>query len=316
MMGLGPDAILLLASFALDLVVGDPVYRWHPIRLMGRTISHFERWLRRTGRDGRAGGCALVATLGVLWTAAVSVLVAALYALHPTLGMSFHALALYSLLALGDLIKHGDAVDEAGSRLDAARRTVGRLVGRDTDRMDEAACRRAAIESLAENLTDGFTSPLVWYVAAGLPGVVLFKLVSTVDSMIGHKTDRYLRLGWFGARSDDVLNYVPARLTWLLIALTAAVLPGTSGLKALRIGWKQHAVVPGPNPGWSEAAMAGAIRRRLCGPIWLGDDVVTDRWLGDPADPQAGSSADYRRARQTVMVASLLAALLAAGLLS
>ncbi len=207
-------------------------------------------------------------------------------------------------------------MDVAGSRLDAARSAVGRLVGRDTDRMDEAACRRAAIESLAENLTDGLTSPLVWYVAAGLPGVVLFKLVSTVDSMIGHKTDRYLRLGWFGARSDDVLNYVPARLTWLLIALTAAVLPGTSGLKALRIGWKQHAVVPGPNPGWSEAAMAGAIRRRLCGPIRLGDDVVTDRWLGDPADPQARSSADYRRARQTVMVASLLAALLAAGLLS
>ena len=315
-MGLGPDAILLLASFALDLVVGDPVYRWHPIRLMGRTISGFERWLRRTGADGRAGGCGLVAVLGVSWTAAVALLVAALYALHPTLGMSAHALALYSLLALGDLIKHGDAVDEAGSRLDAARRSVGRLVGRDTDRMDEAACRRAAIESLAENLADGFTSPLVWYVVAGLPGVVLFKLVSTVDSMIGHKTDRYLRLGWFGARSDDVLNYIPARLTWLLISLTAAVLPGTSGSKALRVGWEQHAVVPGPNPGWSEAAMAGAIRRRLCGPIWLGNAVVADRWLGDPADPQAGSSVDYRCARQIVMVASLLAVLLASGLLS
>ena len=92
------------------------------------------------------------------------------------------------------------------------------LVGRDTDRMDAGACRRAAVESLSENLTDGFVSPVFWYVLAGIPGLVLFKVVSTMDSMVGYKTPRYLRFGWCGARLDDVMNFVPARLTWLVIA--------------------------------------------------------------------------------------------------
>src|SRR5262249_43439768 len=150
------------------------------------------------------------------------------------------------------------------------------LVGRDTDRLDDAACRRATVESLSESITDGFVSPICWYVVAGLPGLVLFKVVSTMDSMVGYKTPRYLRFGWCGARLDDVMNYVPARLTYVLVAIAAAIVPACSIRKALRVGWTQHALLPSPNSGWSEAAVAGAIQRRLVGPIWRDGVLVTD----------------------------------------
>lgn len=307
-----PDGGLLLAAVALDFVLGDPVYRWHPVRLMGGSIASGERWLRAFGADGHAGGCALVALLACLWVGGVWALHDALEAMHPVAGMVFHLISLYSFLALGDLLKHGDAVDSASEDLRAVRRSAGKLVGRDTDRMDAGACRRAAIESLAENLVDGFIAPVFWYAISGLPGLVLFKLVSTMDSMVGYKSDRYLRFGWCGARSDDLLNFVPARLAWVLIALAALLTPGGSGAKACRFGWRHHAVVPGPNPGWSEAAMAGAIQRRLAGPMWLQGVLVTDTWLGDPADAAASASADYRRARRIALLAASMAVVIAA----
>ena len=225
-----------------------------------------------------------------------------------------HLFFLYSMLALGDLLRHVWAVEHALEHggLRDGREAIARLVGRDTDRMDAGACRRAAVESLSESLTDGFTSPLFWYVLLGLPGVVLFKVVSTMDSMVGYKTPRYLRFGWCGARADDVMNYVPARITWLLIALTAATIHGFSMLKALRIGWTQHAILPGPNSGWSEAATAGALQRRIVGPIWLNGEMKTDVWIGDPADPPVETRLDLMRAMLLVTVTALGATLLAA----
>jgi adenosylcobinamide-phosphate synthase len=177
--------------------------------------------------------------------------------------------------------------------------------------MDLAACRRAAIESLSENLTDGFVSPIFWYAIAGLPGIVLFKVVSTMDSMVGYKTPLYLRFGWCGARLDDVMNWLPARINWLLLGLCAALLPGYSGSKALRIGWRQHALMPGPNSGWSEATTAGAIQRRLVGQIFKRGQLVTDLWLGDPNDPPAGDDSDVRRTSVLMTITGLCATALA-----
>jgi adenosylcobinamide-phosphate synthase len=171
--------------------------------------------------------------------------------------------------------------------------------------MDAAACRRAAIESLSENLTDGFTSPLAWYAIGGLPGLVIFKVVSTMDSMVGYKTPRYLRFGWCGARLDDVMNYPTARATWLLIAGMAAILPSCSGLKAFRVGLRQHAILLGPNSGWSEAATAGGIQRRLVGPIWMKGQLVTDVWIGDPRDPPVQTRADVVRGLLLVTASGL-----------
>ena len=225
----------------------------------------------------------------------------------------------YSCLALRDLLKHSWAVERAARAgdLSGARVAIARLVGRDTNRMDIAACRRAAIESLSENLTDGFTSAIAWYVVGGLPGLVLFKVVSTMDSMVGNKTPRYLRFGWCGARLDDVMNFIPARLTWFLISVVAAFVPGCSAAKALRVGCRQHAILPGPNSGWSEAAMAGGIQRKLIGPIWNGGTLVTDVWVGDVGDPPAGEDeSDVWRASVLLCATGLVFAAVAAGIVA
>jgi len=314
---LAPSALALAVAVGLDLILGDPVYAWHPIRLVGATLSAFERALRAVGADGYVGGVVLFACLAVVWVVGLSGLVVVSARLHPWAGWAVHVFLLYSLIALGDLLHHVRRIEAgvAADDLPRARAAVSALVGRDTDRMDGAACRRAAVESLSENLVDGFTSPLVWYLVGGLPGIVLFKVVSTMDSMVGFKTPRYLRFGWCGARLDDVMNYVPARLTWVLIGIVAGGVPGGSARKAWRIGLGQHATLPGPNSGWSEAATAGAVQRRLVGPIWNGGRLVTDVWIGDPADPPLATAGDLRCAVRLVTVTGLAAAVVTCALL-
>jgi adenosylcobinamide-phosphate synthase len=310
---LAPNATALAAAVAIDLAIGDPVYAAHPVRLIGRTLQAIESALRRLGADGYVGGVLLFAALTTVWVAGVSLGLDGIHARWSIAAWSVHLFLLYSFLALGDLLHHGWRIERALRRgdIEAARTAVSQLVGRDTDRMDDGACRRAAIESLSENLTDGFISPLCWYFVAGIPGVALFKVVSTMDSMVGYKTPRYLRFGWCGARLDDAMNFVPARLTFGLLAITAAVIPGYSGRKAVRVGWAQHTILPGPNSGWSEATTAGAISRKLVGPIWIHGQPVTDIWLGDPADRPLATDRDYRRASLLIGINGIAAALIA-----
>jgi adenosylcobinamide-phosphate synthase len=304
---LRPQPTILLVAVVVDLLIGDPVYPFHPIRLIGKLLTALESVLRDAGADGYAGGIALFVLLAAASLAGVTAIVGGAAALSPTAAWVAHAFFTYSFLALGDLARHVWRVEQAlsGDNLDAARERIKALVGRDVDRMDAAACRRAAIESLSENLTDGFTSPLAWYAIGGLPGLVIFKVVSTMDSMVGYKTPRYLRFGWCGARLDDVMNYPTARATWLLIAGMAAILPSCSGLKAFRVGLRQHAILLGPNSGWSEAATAGGIQRRLVGPIWMKGQLVTDVWIGDPRDPPVQTRADVVRGLLLVTASGL-----------
>jgi adenosylcobinamide-phosphate synthase len=313
---LAPDALTLIVAVAADLAVGDPVYAAHPVRLVGAALTSLENRLRRSSLDGYAGGIVLFvglagASVGLvavtaIWTSAIS-----------ALGWLVCVFLVYSLLALGDLLRHVRKVELAigASDLHGARRAVSALVGRDTERMDAAACRRAAVESLSENLTDGFVSPILWYTAAGLPGLVLFKVVSTMDSMVGYKTPKYLCFGWCGARLDDLMNYLPARLTWLVMTAIAAALPQYSGRKAWRVGLAQHRLLPGPNAGWSESAMAGALRRRLVGPIWVEARLVTDLWIGEPCDPPLESAADVRKAVFLGLMTGIVVAMLSAVLM-
>ena len=310
---LRPNALLLAGAVALDLLIGDPVYLAHPIRLMGNTLTWLENGLRKLGADGYGGGIALFLLLSIIWVGGSGAILFGLQRWNDVAAFVFHLFLAYSCLALHDLLRHAWVVESAARSgdLEGARTAIARLVGRDTDRMDIAACRRAAIESLSENLTDGFVSPLAWYVVLGLPGIVLFKVVSTMDSMVGYKTPRYLKFGWCGARLDDLMNFIPARLTWLLLSLSSLVIPGCSARKALRVGWRQHATLPGPNSGWSEAATAGGIQRRLIGPIWAKGMLVTELWLGDSSDPPAGDDSDVPRAEFLVGATGLLAAALA-----
>lgn len=315
---LAPEPTALVVAVAIDLVVGDPVYPAHPVRLIGRTLQWLEGRLRAVGYEGYGGGILLFVLLAGLWLPTFAAIVALALAISTTAAWFVHVILVYTLLALGDLLHHVRRIESAVRRdsIESARQAVSALVGRDTDRMDGSACRRAAVESLSENLTDGFVSPVFWYVIAGLPGLVLFKIVSTMDSMVGYKTPQYLRFGWCGARLDDVMNYLPSRLTWLLIACVASVSPGLSGRKAWRIGLEQHAVLLGPNSGWSEAATAGALERRIVGPIWLKGVQVTDVWIGDPVDPPLSTGVDVFRAMAlTVSTAVLVVSLAAATLL-
>ena len=146
-------------------------------------------------------------------------------------------------------------------------------------------------------------SAIFWYVLLGLPGLLVFKVASTMDSMVGYKSTRYFYFGWFGARLDDLMNYIPARLTWLLLGCFA--IP-----KGWRVGFTQHAILPGPNPGWSEATMAGVLGKRLIGPIWKDGNLVTETWLGDPQDPEAGSAADVSSAIRIIVTAAVVTVLI------
>lgn len=295
---LGPSALALGVSVLADLALGDPVYAWHPVRLVGMLLTRMEDRLRAAGLDGYGGGICLFVGLGTASLVAATAAIAGAAVVSTTLSWMVHAFLLYSLLALGDLLHHVWRIETAMREddLPAARAGVSALVGRDTERLDAAGCRRAAVESLSENLTDGFVSPVFWYLLGGLPGLVLFKVVSTMDSMVGYKTPRYLQFGWCGARLDDLMNYLPARLTWLVIAAIASGLPSYSGRKAWGVGWRQHALLLGPNSGWSEAAFAGALQRRIVGPIWRDGVKVTDLWIGHADDPPLATGSDVVRA--------------------
>lgn len=303
-------------GLALDALVGDPIFAAHPIRLLGRLLTFYERGLFRLGANGYAGGIALLLLLAGTVLPLTAAFLAAAHALHPYVFDAAAGLVCWACLALRDLIAHGERIAAAVARGDlaAARHHVGMLVGRDTDKMDLAACGRGAVESMAENLVDGVLAPLAFLLCFGPLAGVLFKIVSTMDSMVGYKSERYLRFGWCGARSDDVANFVPALWSWLLLSGLASVLPGYDGRAAWRIGRAQHALVPGPNSGWPECTIAGALRRRLIGPLFKHGVQVCDVWLGEAADPPGADARDIRRTYVLLILSTLVTFALLGGI--
>ncbi len=303
-------------GLGLDALIGDPVFAAHPIRLLGRLLAFYERVLFRLGANGYTGGIVLLLLLAGTVLPLCLALLAAAHALHPWAFDAAAGLIAWACLALRDLIAHGERIARAVARgdLPAARHAVSMLVGRDTDKMDLAACGRGAVESMAENLVDGVLSPLACLLLFGPLAAVLYKIVSTMDSMVGYKSDRYLRFGWCGARTDDVANYLPARWSWLLLSGLAAVIPGYSGRKAWSCGLAQHALVPGPNSGWPECTIAGALGRRLIGPLFKNGVQVCDLWLGDPADAPGADPRDIRRTYALLILSTLVTYTALAGL--
>ena len=291
---------IAFAAFILDLLIGDPPYRYHPIRIMGLCITHVEEGLRKRGWDGKAGGTILVLLMGAIVLSGYFFLNALFSRIHPWLSLSFNLYLCYSCLALGDLLNHIKPVVHAlqTADLSLARKSVGLLVGRDVQVLDEQALGRAAVETMAENFIDGFFSPLFWYFAGGLSvffsgipiGIhpihtaislmLLFKTASTLDSMVGYKNRRYFYFGWAGAKLDDLMNFFPARLSVLFLFLGAwpTRLHPMNGIK---IAFRDRLKHDSPNAAHAESFVAGALDIRLGGPTKYPDGIKNKPWLGD-----------------------------------
>lgn len=267
---------LLLFGMALDAMIGEPKALWskvpHPAVLMGRAVTALEARYNTGDNRERGGRIAL----GILVIGAG--LIGLVLALLPG-GPLWQALGAAILLSQRSLVEHVRSVANAfPAGLDAARAEVGKIVGRDVSALDESGVASAAIESGAENFSDGVVAPALWFLLLGLPGMLIYKAVNTADSMIGHRTERHEAFGRATAKLDDLLNFVPARLSALFIAL-AAVKP-----QALLVAVREAKGHASPNAGWPEAAMAAALGLRLGGPRRYAGDEVDGVWLNAGAE--------------------------------
>jgi adenosylcobinamide-phosphate synthase len=301
--GLAAPATLCLAALValvLDAVFGEPVWLYrrvpHPVAWLGARIAAADEFWNRdelspASRFRRGLALTLSVTLGGL---AVGLGLGLLFWWIPG-GWILEAVVAATLLAGRDLYDHVAAVARGLARsLPEGRAAVAHIVGRDPDALDEGGVARAALESLAENFSDGLVAPLFWYLLLGLPGLVAYKAINTLDSMLGHHTPHYQAFGRTAARLDDAVNFVPARIAGGLIVLAALALPkahaGRAGRTMLRDAPKHRS----PNAGWQEAALAGALDFALAGPRVYPDETVDDPWMGDgrsdlnPKDIRAG----------------------------
>lgn len=294
----------------------------HPVTWIGRLIGALDRALNREASSfvtRKAMGVLALALLLAATIAPALLLQSFCLAFWP-LGLIPLALVASTLIAQRSLYEHVARVAEGLERegLEGGRKAVSMIVGRNPNTLDEAGVARAAIESLAENFSDGITAPAFWLGAGGLPGIAAYKAINTADSMIGHRTPRHLAFGWAAARLDDLVNLPASRLTALLLIVAAALdrtVDAGGAWRALRRDAGKHR---SPNAGWPEAAMAGALGLRLAGPRVYGDTRIDDHWMGDGrADANA---ADIRRAlalyrRACGLLWGLAAGLTAAALL-
>ncbi len=289
-----------MAACLIEAAVGypAPLYRAieHPVTWMGAWLAFLEARLNRPAASfalGRAAGVLVLA----LYLAPVAALACVAVWIAPRGLLGFAALAVIaaSLPAQRSLDEHARAVALALERdgLAAGREAVSRIVGRNVATLDEAGVARAALESLAENFSDGIVAPLFWLALGGLPGGAIYKAINTADSMIGHRNDRYLAFGWAAARLDDLVNLPASRLAALWLLIAATLTPGArpaEGWRAIRRDAPSHR---SPNAGWPEAAMAGALGLKLAGPRVYGETRVDDAYMG--AGRAAATAADIRR---------------------
>jgi adenosylcobinamide-phosphate synthase len=312
--------LILLGALALDLVVGDMRGLFkripHPVVLIGKLVAALEARLNRAARSEttrRARGAltvivvvALAAgvgwlilrfTRGMVWGWAIELVIAAI------------------LLAQRSLYDHVARVWTAleGGNLAQGREAVSHIVGRDPASLDEHGVARGGIESLAENFSDGVVAPAFWYILLGLPGMLAYKAINTLDSMIGHRSPRYLAFGAAAARLDTAVNFIPARLAGLIFTLAAIITPAANPAAALRVMWRDARKHKSVNAGWPEGAVAGALGLALAGPRRYGAETVNDPWIGDGR--ARATALDMRRALYLYVVAGLIHAALIGGLL-
>ncbi|MEO0400696.1 MAG: adenosylcobinamide-phosphate synthase CbiB [Pseudomonadota bacterium] len=309
-LGIGFAPGLMLSAWVIEAAFGWPAWIYarirHPVVWIGYLISACERLSNRKNWPTPARyGAGVFSTLMVIAVTMSAAMLLSAYLPNNAIGFAITAAIASSFLASRSLYVHVAAVAHplANDDLDAARTAVTHIVGRDPAALDAAGVARAGLESLAENASDGVVAPLFWGVLFGLPGLAAYKAINTLDSMIGHRNEQFAAFGGFAARLDDLVNFVPARLTGLLIAL--ASLSASPYTIMLRDADRHRS----PNAGWPEAAMAGALGVRLSGPRSYGARITRESWLNKGApDPNAADMANGLKTyvKAMMLVASLL----------
>lgn len=303
--------LALAAGFVLDLIFGDPRWMYHPVCLIGNLISSLERKIRRVfpkSKGGELAGGVLEAVLVCLLCVGVPLVVLMVaYGIFPWLGFALETYWCYQLLATKSLREESIKVYERlkNGTLEEARHAVSMIVGRDTKELSEEGVTKAAVETVAENTSDGIIAPLFFMAIGGVPLMFLYKGINTMDSMLGYKNDKYLYFGRCAARLDDVVNFIPARISgWLMVAATALVGMDTkNAAKIYRRDRRNHA---SPNSAQTEAAMAGALDIQLAGNAYYFGKLYEKPTIGDAIRPVEAE--DIRRANRLLYATAALGA--------
>ena len=301
--------IALAAGFLLDLIFGDPRWLYHPVCLIGNLISVLEKGIRKIFPKTNAGELAggFVETLVVcLFSFGVpGIVLYLLYGYFPAAGVLLETFWCYQLLATRSLKDESMKVYDRlkNGTLDEARYAVSMIVGRDTRELTETGVTKAAVETVAENASDGVIAPMLYMAIGGVPLMFLYKGINTMDSMLGYKNDKYLYFGRIAAKLDDVANYIPARISgWLMVAGT--VFTGMDTKNAAKIYKRDRRNHASPNSAQTEAAMAGALEVQLAGNAYYFGKLYEKPTIGDPIRPVEPE--DIKRANRLMYAASIL----------
>jgi adenosylcobinamide-phosphate synthase len=274
--------LVILLAFILDLILGDPLWMPHPVRWMGKGIGKIENLLRKTAIPLKLSGILLVICMAGFTFMLSLLILKIVYTINYYFGLMISVLIIYTAIAPRSLydesmniyrmLKEGD--------LRSARKELSMIVGRDTDKLDEKGVIRAVVETVAENIVDAIISPLFYALIGGAPLAITYRAINTMDSMVGYKNERYKDFGWAAARLDDAVNYIPARISAILIPLSALIC-GKDCLRSLKITLRDGKKNPSPNSGIPEAAVAGALGIRLGGVNYYGGIPSHKPFIGD-----------------------------------
>ena len=306
----------VLGGFILDLLAGDPHWLYHPVRLVGKLIEITEKALRalfpKTEKGEKGAGILFALVVMGVTTAAVYGLCALADRIHPTAALIVRTLLCYWLFAVRSLRDESMKVHAQLVREDlpAARKAVSMIVGRDTASLTQAGVAKAAVETVAENTSDGIIAPMLYMVIGGPVLGWLYKSINTMDSMVGYKNDRYLFFGRFAAKLDDVVNFIPARLSALFM-IASCPLAGLDARQAFRIFRRDRYNHASPNSAQTEAVMAGALHVQLAGDAWYFGKLYKKKAIGD--DDRPIEAEDIKRANRLLYACSVLSLLLMTG---
>lgn len=274
-------AVILPAAFVLDLICGDPHSFPHPVRWMGRAIAALEPRFKKMSSNLVLAGAAYAVTLITGTWLLTYLIIAAAAAVHPWLGYGIEIILIYFCIAARSLQDAALKIRESlvQNRVDEARQQVAMVVGRDVAHYNAEGIARAVVETVAENLVDGVTAPLFFAALGGAPLAMAYKMINTLDSMVGYKNESYIKFGKAAARIDDIANFVPARLSIMAVALASQILAGT-GERSLKTAIREGAHHSSPNAGFAEAAFAGALCVKLNGPNYYQGRLVDKPYIG------------------------------------